>query len=247
MQDRSIDAEEIARFGAQAGEWWNPDGAFAPLHRLNPLRLAFIRDRLCDHFGRDPMSERPLRGLTILDIGCGGGILTEPMARLGAKVIGVDPSEANIEAAQTHAVEAGLDIAYHATTAEALVAEKRCFDAVLCMEAVEHVGDVGVFLEAVSRLAKSNGAFILSTLNRTAKSFLLAIVGAEYVLRWVPRGTHDWRKFVRPSELAARLRPQGLEIRELAGVVYDPIDNSWRLDPENLAVNYMAYAAKGGD
>ncbi len=245
----SVDPDEIAKFAALAGEWWDPAGKFAPLHRLNPARLTFIRDRIAAHAGRDPLAERPLAGLRVLDIGCGGGLLCEPMARLGAAVTGIDAAEKNVAVAAEHAAEAGLDIDYRHGTAEALAAETRAgngagFDLVLNMEVVEHVADVTAFLQASAALVGPGGAMVLATLNRTAKSFALAIVGAEYLLRWLPRGTHDWRRFLRPSELVAYLRAAGLETRELTGVVYNPLTGAWRLAPRDLDVNYMVFAVK---
>jgi len=240
----SVDPDEIAKFAALAGEWWDPAGKFAPLHKLNPARLTFIRDRIAAHAGRDPLSERPLAGLRVLDIGCGGGLLCEPMARLGAQVTGIDAAGPNVAAAARHAAEAGLDIDYRHTTAENLAASGICFDFVLNMEVVEHVADVAAFLEASAALVAPGGAMTLATLNRTPKSFALAIVGAEYILRWLPRGTHDWRRFLRPSELVAQLRAAGLETRELTGVTYNPLTGAWRLAPQDLDVNYMIFAAK---
>ncbi len=246
----SVDPDEVAKFAALAGEWWDPAGKFAPLHRLNPARLTFIRDRIAAHGGRDPLAERPLAGLRVLDIGCGGGLLCEPMARLGAAVTGIDAAENSVAVAAEHAAEAGLDIDYRHTTAEALAAETGAaetgagFDLVLNMEVVEHVADVAVFLRASAALVAANGAMVLATLNRTPKSFALAIVGAEYLLRWLPRGTHDWRRFLRPSELVAHLRAAGLETRELTGVTYNPLTGAWRLAPRDLDVNYMVFAVK---
>ncbi len=245
----SVDPDEVAKFAALAGEWWDPAGKFAPLHQLNPARLTFIRDRIAAHTGRDPLAERPLAGLRVLDIGCGGGLLCEPLARLGAQVTGIDAAEPNVAVAAEHAAEAGLDIDYRHGTAEDLAAEVRAtseagFDLVLNMEVVEHVADVAAFLQASAALVAANGAMALATLNRTPKSFALAIVGAEYVLRWLPRGTHDWRRFLRPSELVASLRAAGLETRELTGVVYNPLTGAWRLAPHDLEVNYMVFAVK---
>ncbi len=245
----SVDPDEIAKFAALAGEWWDPAGKFAPLHRLNPARLTFIRDRIAAHKDRDPLAERPLAGLRVLDIGCGGGLLCEPLTRLGAQVTGIDAAEPNVAAAARHAAEAGLDIDYRHGTAEALAAETRAgngagFDLVLNMEVVEHVADVAAFLQASAALVAPGGAMALATLNRTPKSFALAIVCAEYLLRWLPRGTHDWRRFLRPSELVAYLRAAGLETRELTGVTYNPLTGAWRLAPRDLDVNYMIVAVK---
>ena len=242
-ESASVDPGEVAKFAAMAEEWWDPGGKFRPLHKLNPTRLRFIRDRIADRFGRDPLDERPLAGLTILDIGCGGGLLAEPLTRLGARVTGIDASERNLGVARSHAAQGGLDIDYRHATAEDLAAAGEAFDVVLNMEVVEHVADVAGFMAASARLVKPGGAMVVATLNRTPKSFLLAIVGAEYVLRWLPRGTHDWRRFPRPSELAAVLRDQGLEIEEMTGVVYNPLADRWRL-ARDLDVNYMLLAVR---
>ena len=242
----TVDADEVARFEALAEAWWDPEGEFGPLHRLNPTRLAYIRDKLCAHFGRDPRSPNPLDGLRLLDIGCGGGLLSEPMRRLGAVVSGLDAGERNIEIAKMHAQQCGLDIDYRRGTIEALAKTKKRFDVVLSMEVVEHVADLGLFVEACAGVLKPGGAMLTATLNRTPKSFAFAIVGAEYVLRWLPRGTHDWRKFVRPSELARELRANGLAIADLSGVSYNPLTGAFALT-RDLAVNYMAFAVKDGD
>ncbi len=242
----SIDSEEIAKFTAMAEAWWDPEGKFRPLHRFNPVRLAFIRDRLCAHFDRDPLADQPLKGLTLLDLGCGGGLLSEPLARLGAEVTGLDAAEKNIRIARLHAEESGLSIDYRHGSAEALAQGPTRFDAVLNMEVVEHVADVDSFLAASAALVRPGGVMIVATLNRTPKAFLLAIVGAEYVLRWLPRGTHDWRRFLRPSELARALRGAGLDIAEMTGVAYNPLTDAWRLAPRDLDVNYMLVAVKAG-
>jgi 2-polyprenyl-6-hydroxyphenyl methylase/3-demethylubiquinone-9 3-methyltransferase len=240
----SVDPEEVAKFAALADDWWDPAGTFAPLHKLNPARLTFIRDRIAAHQGRDPLAERPLAGLRVLDIGCGGGLLCEPLTRLGAEVTGIDAAEPNVAAAARHAAEAGLDIDYRHTTAEALAAGGTHFDLVLNMEVVEHVADVKAFLQASAALVAPGGAMVLATLNRTPKSFAFAIVGAEYLLRWLPRGTHDWRKFLRPSELVAYLSADGLETKELTGVAYNPLTGAWYLAARDLGVNYMIFAVK---
>ncbi len=240
----SVDPDEIAKFTAMAEAWWDPNGKFRPLHRFNPVRLAYIRDKLCSHFDRDPAAEQPLTGLRILDVGCGGGLLSEPMARLGATVTGLDAAEKNIRIASLHAAESKLDIDYRHGSVEDLAAAGAQFDAVLNMEVVEHVADVGSFLGASAAVVRPGGIMVVATLNRTPKSFLLAIVGAEYVLRWLPRGTHDWRRFLRPSELAADLRGSGLEIAEMTGVAFNPLTDSWRLAPRDLDVNYMVLAEK---
>ena len=239
----SVDAGEIARFAALAEEWWAPEGKFRPLHALNPTRLAFIRQRLVSQFGRDGNEQRPLEGLSLLDVGCGGGLLAEPMARLGAGVLGIDAGEDAIRVASAHAAESGLAIDYRCLTAEALAAEGRRFDAVLNMEVVEHVADLDAFLGACSSLLKPGGAMVVATLNRTAKAYAFAIVGAEYVLGWLPPGTHDWRKFVTPPELTAKLAKGGVKVTETTGVLYNPLSDRWTLG-RDLAVNYMAFAIK---
>jgi len=246
MADRAhstVDEGEIERFSRIAEEWWDPKGKFAPLHRLNPVRLGYIRDRAAAHWRRDPLGGSPLAGLSLLDIGCGGGLLCEPMTRLGAAVTGIDAADRNIATARLHAERQGLAIDYREATAEALAAEGRQFDIVLALEIVEHVADVDLFLQSCGRLAKPGGLVFLSTLNRTAKAWALAIVGAEYVLGWLPRGTHRWSKFLRPSELAAGLRPHGMDLRELAGVAYDPLRDKWGLGAD-LDVNYLLFATK---
>ena len=239
----TVDADEIARFSALADQWWDPDGDFRPLHKLNPVRLQFIRDRLAAHLGRDPLAPSPLSGLEILDVGCGGGLICEPLARLGATVTGIDASDRNIAIARNHAERGGLDIDYRHAAAEDLLGEDRRFDAVLSLEVVEHVADVGVFVAACCGLVRPGGLAIVATLNRTAKSFAFAIVGAEYVLRWLPRGTHDWRKFVRPSELARHIRDAGASVGEVTGVGYDVVTDTWRL-VRDVSVNYMVVAEK---
>ncbi len=237
----TADPKEIEKFSALAEDWWDPEGQFGPLHRLNPVRLTYVRDRLAAQFGRDPLRPRPLEGLSILDVGCGGGLLAEPLTRLGARVTGLDASATSVEVARRHAEQAGLDIAYRQGTAEELAAADGRFDAVVSLEVVEHVADLTAFLAAAVTLTRPGGALVLATLNRTPKSFLLAIVGAEYLLRWLPRGTHDWRRFVRPSELAAGLRAQGAAVTDMIGVAYNPLSDDWQLS-RDLEVNYMLSA-----
>ncbi len=246
-------ADEIARFTAIAGAWWDPTGDFAPLHRLNPVRLEFIRDHVARHFGRDPLGDKPFDGLAVIDIGCGGGLLAEPMARLGAAVTGIDAGRETIDIARVHAEQSGLDIDYRHRLPEDLGSEsggserggseKGRYDVVLNMEVVEHVADLDAFLGAAAGLVRRGGVMALSTLNRTLKSLALAKIGAEYVLRWLPPGTHDWRKFVRPSELAAGLNAHGVVITGLEGMTFGPIDAEWRLS-RDLAVNYLAFGVK---
>jgi len=242
----TVDPAEVERFARIAGEWWDPRGKFAPLHRLNPVRLGFIRDRAAAHWQRDPLSGTPLQGLSVLDIGCGGGLICEPMARLGATVTGIDAAERNVAVARLHAAGQELAIDYRESTAEALAAGGAQFDIVLALEIVEHVADVDLFLQSCGRLTKPGGLVFLSTLNRTVKAWALAIAGAEYVLRWLPRGTHDWRKFLKPSEVVRGLRRAGVEPHEIAGVVYSPLSRTWSLNKRDLDVNYMLYGSKAG-
>ncbi|MDA0367111.1 MAG: bifunctional 2-polyprenyl-6-hydroxyphenol methylase/3-demethylubiquinol 3-O-methyltransferase UbiG [Proteobacteria bacterium] len=240
----SIDPVEVGRFSKMSAMWWDTQGPFRPLHQINPVRLRYIRDRLCAQFARDPNSTAPLRGLRIADIGCGGGLLCEPMRRLGAEVVGVDPSEENVEIARQHATEAALEIDYVQATAEDLAAWGEKFDAVLNMEVIEHVSDVQSFVAACAALLRADdSAMLLATLNRTLKAYFLAIVGAEYVLGWLPKGTHDWNRFVRPSELRATLAKAGLKITDLKGITYMPLPREWQLSA-NLDVNYLAFATR---
>jgi len=242
--DRTVDDGEIAKFAAMAEEWWDPDGKFRPLHRFNPVRIEFLRDRIAARFDRNPRGERPLAGLSILDVGCGGGLLCEPMTRLGATVTGIDATERNPEIARAHAAAMGLDIDYRFATAADLAATGAAFDVVLNMEVIEHVADPAAFLDDCARLVRPGGLMLLATMNRTAKAYLFAVVGAEYVMRWLPRGTHDWRRFVKPSEMAAWLRRVGMTMTEATGVAYDPLRDAWRLAPRDLDVNYIAVAEK---
>ncbi|MEQ9145662.1 MAG: bifunctional 2-polyprenyl-6-hydroxyphenol methylase/3-demethylubiquinol 3-O-methyltransferase UbiG [Parvibaculaceae bacterium] len=239
----SIDKDEIARFSAIAAEWWDPNGKFRPLHKFNPTRLTYIRETAVQHFGLDSAKVRPLEGLDLLDIGCGGGLLSEPMARLGASVVGADAGEANIKTASVHAAEQGLDIDYRATSAEALAEEGATFDIILNMEVIEHVADVPAFLGACSAMLKPGGIMLCATLNRSVKAFALAIVGAEYVLRWLPKGTHDWKKFITPAELFRGLEESGLNVLTETGVTYNPLADRWSLS-RDMDVNYMMVATK---
>jgi len=240
----TVDTAEIERFSKLAADWWAPDGSFKPLHDMNPVRIAYVRDVLCALYGRDAKQHRPLENLRVLDIGCGGGLLCEPLARLGATVTGIDAAEQNVRTAAVHAEQHGLAIEYLHMTAEQLAATGRQFHAVTAMEIVEHVADVSLFLHACGHLVLPRGAIVLSTLNRTAKSFAMAIVGAEYVLRWLPPGTHDWRRFLRPSEVAGGLRRAGLVLRDLTGITYDPGRGSFSLAADDLEVNYILWAEK---
>jgi 2-polyprenyl-6-hydroxyphenyl methylase/3-demethylubiquinone-9 3-methyltransferase len=239
----TVDEAELARFAALAGEWWNPRGKMAPLHKFNPVRLGYIRDAACRRFNRDGRRLDCLTGLRLLDIGCGGGLLSEPLARLGAEVVGADPAAANIEAARLHAAQGGIAVDYRATTAEALAEAGERFDVVLAMEVVEHVADVSLFVKLTGGMVKPGGLMIAATLNRTLKSFALAIVGAEYVLRWLPRGTHQWDKFVTPNELEIALDRAGLGLIDETGVVYNPLADRWRLAAD-MDVNYMVTAER---
>lgn len=239
----TVDAAEVARFSALAATWWDTRGKMAALHKLNPVRLAYIRDATCQQFGRDPKRVGCLTGLRILDIGCGGGILSEPLARLGASVLGADPSTTNIEVAKLHAAQSGLAIDYRATTAEALSDAGERFDVVLAMEVVEHVADVDLFVRKCADMVKPGGLMVAATLNRTIKSFALAIVGAEYILRWLPIGTHQWDKFITPAELETTLEEAGLRVIGETGVVYVPFADRWRLSDDS-DVNYMMVADK---
>jgi 2-polyprenyl-6-hydroxyphenyl methylase/3-demethylubiquinone-9 3-methyltransferase len=239
----SVDKAEVERFSQHAGDWWNPRGPMAALHKFNPVRLAYIRDKACGRFARDAKKLDCLKGLRILDIGCGGGILSEPLARLGAQMLGADPSLENIAAASAHARESGVAVDYRATTAEDLAAAGERFDVVLAMEVVEHVADVGAFVSTCAGMVKPGGLMIAATLNRTLKSFALAIVGAEYVLRWLPRGTHQWDKFVTPEELERAFETGGLGVIGERGVIYNPFADRWQLSGD-MDVNYMLVAEK---
>jgi 2-polyprenyl-6-hydroxyphenyl methylase / 3-demethylubiquinone-9 3-methyltransferase len=239
----TIDEAEIARFSALADTWWDPAGQMGMLHKFNPVRLGFIKEAACRRFNRDPKRLDSLSGLRVLDIGCGGGILSEPIARLGASVVGADPAAANIAAARLHAEAQGLAIDYRETTAEALADAGERFDVVLAMEVVEHVADLTLFVRRCAEMVKPGGLMVVATLNRTIKSFALAIVGAEYVLRWLPRGTHQWDKFVTPNELEIALERSGLRMSEETGVIYNILADRWQLSTD-MDVNYMVTAAK---
>jgi 2-polyprenyl-6-hydroxyphenyl methylase / 3-demethylubiquinone-9 3-methyltransferase len=239
----SVDQDEVARFSRHAAQWWDARGPMAALHKFNPVRLAYIRDCVAEHFGRDPARLDSLAGLRVLDVGCGGGILSEPLARLGARVVGIDPSDSNIAVARHHAERSRLTIDYRAIAAEALAQSGEMFDVVLAMEVVEHVADLGLFIEVAASMVAPGGLLFVATLNRTAKSFALAIVGAEYVLRWLPRGTHRWEKFVTPNELEIAIEQGGLNVIEETGVVYNLFADRWQLSADT-DVNYMVVAEK---
>jgi 2-polyprenyl-6-hydroxyphenyl methylase/3-demethylubiquinone-9 3-methyltransferase len=241
----TVDRREVEQFARLAATWWDARGPMAALHKLNPVRIGYIRDRAAEQFGRDPKKLDCLGGLRILDVGCGGGILSEPLARLGAEVVGADPAEQNIEIAATHARDSGVAIDYRATTAEDLAVQAERFDVVLAMEVVEHVTDVAAFVATCAGMVKPGGLFIGATLNRTLKSFALAIVGAEYILRWLPRGTHQWDKFVTPEEFERALEDAGLDIIGERGVIYNLFADRWQLSSD-MDVNYMVAAARRG-
>jgi 2-polyprenyl-6-hydroxyphenyl methylase/3-demethylubiquinone-9 3-methyltransferase len=239
----TLDAREVAQFARLAADWWDPNGKFKALHRIGPARLAFLRDEMIRHFGGERPGRRPLADLAVLDVGCGGGLIAEPLARLGAQVTGIDAAAASIEAARRHAAGQGLDIEYRAGRVEDLAHEERAFDALVCLEVVEHVPDPAAFLGTCAGLVRPGGLVLLSTINRTLKAYLLAIIGAEYVLRWLPVGTHQWERFVTPEELTGHLRAAGLEAPRLKGLVYNPLADQWSLGADT-DVNYLAAAAK---
>ncbi|MFC3695477.1 bifunctional 2-polyprenyl-6-hydroxyphenol methylase/3-demethylubiquinol 3-O-methyltransferase UbiG [Chenggangzhangella methanolivorans] len=239
----SLDAGEVARFDALAGRWWDPDGPMRPLHRFNPARVAIFRDQIAARFNRDASAMRPFEGLSLLDVGCGAGVLAEPLSRFGATVSGVDPAPELIEVARAHAAESGLEIAYRAGAAEDLVAEGATFDIVVASEVVEHVVDVDSFVGVIGKLVKPGGLALFSTINRTLMAHALVIVGAEYVLRWLPVGTHSYEKFVTPAELRLAARAAGLEVSDQRGIRFDPLKNAWT-PADDMSVNYALAAAR---
>lgn len=240
----TVDPAEVAKFQAMAAEWWDPEGKFKPLHMLNPCRLDYICAQVAAEFGRNLAGDLPFKGLRVLDIGCGGGLLSEPMARLGAEVVGADAAERNIPVARLHAEQSGLAIDYRHTTAEALAAAGERFDVVMNMEVVEHVADPQAYLTACQELLKPGGLMVCSTLNRTAKSFMMAIIGAEWVMRWLPKGTHDWQKFITPDELYAMIGKAGLKAVDRRGMVFNPVRWSWNLSDRDLGCNYVTTSLK---
>ena len=240
----SLDPAEVEKFSKMAAEWWNPKGKFGVLHKFNPVRLAYIKEQVCARLGLDPMEREPFKGLRFLDIGCGGGLLCEPMARLGATVVGVDPSEKNVKTASVHAAEVELHIDYRIGTAEDLAATGEKFDVILNMEVIEHVANPQNFTATCVSLMKPNGLMFVATLNRTLKSFGLAIIGAEYILGWLPKGTHEWEKFIKPSELKDWLAESGATTKTESGVTYHPLAGEWRRSID-LSVNYMVVGRKG--
>ncbi|MET3856348.1 MULTISPECIES: bifunctional 2-polyprenyl-6-hydroxyphenol methylase/3-demethylubiquinol 3-O-methyltransferase UbiG [unclassified Rhizobium] len=239
----TIDQSEVDRFSAMAAEWWSPTGKFKPLHKFNPVRLTYIRDKAAENFGLDPKSPKPLEGLRVLDIGCGGGLLSEPVARMGATVVGADPSEKNIGIASTHAKASGVSVDYRPVTAEQLAEAGETFDIVLNMEVVEHVADVEFFMSTCSRMVRPGGMMFVATINRTMKAAALAIFAAENILRWLPRGTHQYEKLVRPEELEAPMTASGLEVIDRTGVFFNPLANQWNLS-KDMDVNYMLLAKR---
>lgn len=245
-QQSHVDAAEIAKFEAMAAEWWDPTGKFKPLHMLNPCRLGYAVAQIAAQHGRDPKARRPFEGLRLLDIGCGGGLLSEPMARLGAEVVGVDPAPRNIPVARIHAGQSGLEIDYRVATAEDMAAAGERFDVILNMEVVEHVPDPQAYLDACAALLNPGGITTISTINRNAKSYAMAIVGAEWVMRWLPRGTHDWRKFITPDELAAMTARSGLQAVDRKGFAFNPLTWQWGISNQDFSVNYVISAVRPG-
>lgn len=240
----TIDAADVARFTAIAAEWWDESGKFAPLHRLNPARIGYLREQIIRHFSADGESATPFKNLSLLDVGCGGGLISEPMARLGATVTGLDAGDENIKTASLHAQQSGLTIDYQCSSAEALANSGQQFDVVLALEIIEHVADINLFYDALTALVKPGGLLILSTLNRTAKSYAMSIIGAEYILRWLPRGTHQWKQFIRPSEMAAALSRRGFAITDTSGLIFNPLRWDFGIHPTDLDVNYLMVAKK---
>lgn len=240
----TVDKQEIQNFSKDSTHWWDPEGPFKPLHRLNPVRLRYIKDQICKHRDLDFNSLKTYEGLDILDVGCGGGLICEPMARLGGNITGIDADENAIEVAKQHAKEMELNVTYEATTSSELVKRNKQYDVVLALEIIEHVSDLDHFVEDIAHLCKPDGLVILSTLNRTPKSFALGIVAAEYILRWVPQGTHDWKKFVKPSELSRLLRRNDLNPHDITGMAFSPLKNGFVLKPNDTDVNYFMSSTK---
>lgn len=242
----SVDPAEIAKFEAMAAEWWDPNGKFRPLHMLQPCRLDYVTRQIAAEFDRDLTGPRPFSGLTLIDIGCGGGLLSEPMARLGAEVTGIDAAARNIPVAAAHARQSGIAIDYRHTTAEAVAADGARFDVVLALEVIEHVADPAGFLSTCRALLNPGGLIVLSTLNRNAKSFVMGILGAEYVMRWLPKGTHEWRRFITPDELTVLLSGAGLDPVDRKGFVFNPFAWSFAISDRDLSVNYAVAARAPG-
>ena len=239
----TVNKEEIAHFSKLSKEWWDPKGPLMTLHMVTPFRMEYIRRQICEHFGRNPNDPMPLKGLTMLDVGCGGGLVTEPLARLGATVVGIDPSSTNVAVAALHAVESRLAIDYRAESAEAMAATGQKFDVVLSLEVVEHVSDVELFIGACGKMVKPRGLMVASTVNRTPQAFLLLIVAAEYVLRWIPRGTHHYDKLVTPKELTAAFNKAGLDVKAMNGAKYLPLEGRWA-PTRTLAISYFMVGVK---
>ncbi len=245
MTKTSIDPAEVEKFSKMAAEWWNPKGKFGVLHVFNPVRLTYIKEQVTGRLSLDPFAREPFKGLRFLDIGCGGGLLCEPMARLGANVVGVDPSEKNIKTATVHATEQELEIDYRISTAEDLAAAGEKFDVILNMEVIEHVANPEAFIASCCSMLKPNGIMFVATLNRTMKSFALAIVGAEYILGWLPKGTHEWEKFIKPEELKEWLSKNSADVKAESGVTFHPLANEWRKS-KDMDVNYMVVSERRG-
>ncbi|WP_370931348.1 bifunctional 2-polyprenyl-6-hydroxyphenol methylase/3-demethylubiquinol 3-O-methyltransferase UbiG [Bartonella sp. DGB1] len=239
----TIDEAEVKKFSDMADDWWNPNGKFKPLHKFNPIRLTYLKNKICEIFNRDPLQQKPLTNISILDIGCGGGLLAEPLVRLGATVTAIDASKNNIEVAKVHAKQMGLNIDYQHITAEELLQNKQKFDVVLAMEIVEHVSDVTLFTETIIKLVNEDGLLFMATINRTIKAWLLAIVAAEYILRWLPIGTHNYEKLVKPQELIEILAKTNMKLLEQRGFSYNPIKDIWKIS-QDLEVNYILLARK---
>ena len=242
----TIDQADVDRFSAMADEWWDPNGKFKPLHKFNPVRLSYIKEKVCENFDRDPLSHQPLKGLRFLDIGCGGGLLCEPMSRLGATVVGADASQTNIEVAAIHAKQSGVKVDYRATTSEDLEAKGEKFDCILNMEVVEHVADVNLFMTSCAKMVKPGGLMFVATINRTFKANALAIFMAENVLKWLPRGTHQYEKLVQPQELENPLNEAGMQVIDKTGVFYNPITDKWNYS-RDMDVNYMILARRDSE
>jgi 2-polyprenyl-6-hydroxyphenyl methylase/3-demethylubiquinone-9 3-methyltransferase len=242
--DKTIDNNEISKFQAMANEWWDPNGKFKPLHMLNPCRLQYIVDQIAVHFDLNLTKKKPFRGLSLLDIGCGGGLLSEPMARMGANVLGADAADKNLPIAEAHAKQSNLVIDYRHTTVEELVEKSKRFDVILNMEVIEHVANPSSYLDACSQLLKPNGLMICSTINRNVKSYLNAIIGAEYIMRWLPKGTHDWSKFITPDEISSLLEESGLRLIDKKGFSFDKIYWRWSISNKDLSINYVTTSVK---
>lgn len=240
----TVNAAEVQQFDSLAAQWWDESGPLKPLHRLNPVRLGYLKSQICAHFKRDSEGFSPFKGLSLLDVGCGGGLVTEPLCRLGANVTGIDAAAKNIKVAKTHAQQHGLSISYEATSVEKLAATGKKFDVVTALEIVEHVDDPALFIASCARLVKKNGLIIFSTLNRTPKSYLLGIIAAEYILRWVPAGTHNWKKFLKPSEIARPLGEHGFEVTDITGLIFAPLAREFRLSESDVEVNYFLVARR---